>query len=225
MSSETIVLRCSGCGAPLDAEGTSVLCPYCGTHLQIGSGDVHARKGIEAYNQGKSTLAVAELERAIELGVTRYEREVIYTVLGNAYDDIGMFDKAIAAHRQALRVNPRHSKAWIGLGIAYRHSGDLDEAERCYSEAMHIEPNDATLLASLGLLYVYRNDPHRAIATLEKAIKRDPSIANAHASLALAYAMAGRFRDADAALKQAVLCGYKNPRDIQERIAALKVMS
>ncbi len=187
-----------------------------------GSGDVHASRGIEAYRAGRYDEGIDELQQAIEMGVTRYDLEEVYTVLGNNYDALELYDEAINAYEKAIELNPDYYKARVNLGITYRHIGDIDQAEENYKRALSIEPDYAELHASIGALYIFKAEPELAIESLERSIELDSQVAVAHSNLALAYAMVGRFEEAEASLRQATVLGYDNWSVVQERIDSLK---
>ena len=186
------------------------------------NGDAHASQGIAAYEAGRYDEAIEELLQAIERGVTEYELEEIYTILGNTYDNLDLYDEAIDAHEKAIELNPDYYKAWVNLGITYRHIGDLDRAEESYNQALNLEPEYAELHASIGALAIIKGEPEKAIEALEKAIELDSQLAVAHGNLALAYAMVGLIEEAEASLQQAIVLGYDNWAVIQERIDNLK---
>ncbi len=188
-----------------------------------GSGDVHAGRGIEAYQSERYDEAIDELQQAIEVGASQYDLEELYTVLGNSYDALERYGEAIDAHQKAIELNPDYYKAWVNLSITYRHKGDLDQAEEKYRKALSIEPDYAELHASIGALYIFKADPELAIESLERSIDLDSQVAVAHSNLALAYAMDGRFEEAEASLHQATVLGYDNWAEVQERIENLKV--
>ena len=187
-----------------------------------GNGDVHANRGIAAYEAGRYDEAIDELQQAIEAGVTQYDIEEVYTILGNTYDNLDLYDEAIEVHEKALELNPDYYKAWVNLGVTYRHKGDLDRAEESYNKALNLEPDYAELHASIGALDIIKGEPEKAIEGLERAIELDSQLAVAHANLALAYAMVGRFEEAEASLQQAIVLGYDNWAVMQERIDSLK---
>jgi len=190
-----------------------------------GNGDEYASRGIDAYEEGKYDEAIVELQQAIEAGVTRYEIEEIYTILGNTYDNLDLYDEAIDAHEKALEFDPDYFQAWVNLGITNRHKGDLDRAEESYNKALNLEPDYAELHASIGALDIFKGEPEKAIEALERAIELDSQLAVAHGNLALAYAMVGRIEEAEASLQQAIVLGYDNWAVIQERIDSLKAIS
>lgn len=186
------------------------------------SGDIHAIKGMKLYNNGELTEALEELDKAVELGTNEYELKEIYTIMGNCYNDLDRFEKAIEMHEKALELDSQYYTAWVNLGITYRQSGDLAEAEKCYSEAIEINPEYAELRSSLGSLYILKEEPERAVEEFERAVELDPSLAVAYGNGALAYAMVGDFDKAEEFLKQSKVLGYKNASIIQERIDSIK---
>ena len=186
------------------------------------SGDVHVDKGIASFENGDFAGAVAELEAAVAKNLSRYQPPVVYTILGNAFVELGRYDQAISAHKKALELDPAFYVAWVNLGIAYRLKGDLDQAENCYNEALRLQPEYAELHASLGTLYIIRRRPEEAVAALETAVKLNPNLAVAHANMALALALTGRYDLSEQALSRAVRLGYKNADVIQKRIQTLK---
>ncbi|HNT74428.1 MAG TPA: tetratricopeptide repeat protein [Anaerolineae bacterium] len=195
-----------------------------GGNSKTASGDTHAKQALEALDRLDYHLAVRELTQAIEDGVAKYNLAELYTILGKTYKNLGQFDQAIAAHEQAIKIDPKCYRAWNNLGIVHFSRNNYAEAERCYQKALAIEPQYAFAIASLGALYINRNHPEKAIEVSEQAIALVPTMAVAHSNLAQAYAMVGRFEEADRALKQAVLFGYKDWQTIQEKIDSLKQM-
>ena len=189
------------------------------------SGDGSALKGYLALAEGRNEAAVQALETAIQNGLSEQKIEEAYTCLGNAYNELGQFEKSIAAHKKALEQDPKYHKAWVNLGIVYRLTDQFDEAEKCYAKALELQPDYAELHASMGGLYILQGKYDQAVQHLEKAATLDTQLAIARSNLALAYASVGRFPEADAALKRAVVLGYKNGPLIQARIDGLKALA
>jgi tetratricopeptide (TPR) repeat protein len=199
----------------------AVVLAACGSS---GAGDSYVVRGLRAFEEQDYDLAIAQLERAVEVGVSKYSLEEVYSVLGRAYESTNQFNKAIDAHQKALEINPKYYKAWVNLGVAYRLNGNLEEAERSYNQALSIESNYAELHASLGALYIFQNEPEKALSALNRAIELDPQLPVARANIAVAYAMVGQFDLAKRALDEATRLGYQNSAIIQARIEALKAL-
>lgn len=183
-------------------------------------GDDLATEGAGDFNNGRTTQAIEKLTRALQLEFRHHARDKILTILGNAYQVIEQYEKAIETHQEALQVNPQNHQVWVNLGIAHRKHGKIAKAGECYKKAIEIDPDYAEVHASLGALYIFMGEGKQAIDTLNHAKKLDPSVAVTHGNLALA--MVGRFEEAEATLKQAVTLGYRNDKSVRERIGYLR---
>ena len=176
-----------------------------------------------AFDSEDYEKAVQLYQAAIAAGKSKGDELVyLYARLGLSYDSLDRFDEAIAAYQKALEIDPKAHEVWVNLGVAYRLKGNYDQAITSYQKALAINPNYAEAHSSLGTLYILQGKPQEAVGKFETAIKLDPTLAVAHGNLALAYAMVDRFEDADAALRQSIVLGYKNAETIRERIEQLK---
>jgi cytochrome c-type biogenesis protein CcmH/NrfG len=63
--------------------------------------------------------------------------------IGNArhFEDLAERDPAVApsALREAVRLNPRDSAAWMALGLATERDGDMEQAAGCFLEAEKVD--------------------------------------------------------------------------------------
>ena len=60
------------------------------------------------------------------------------------------YDKAIADYSEALKLDPKCTKALFGRGTARYYRGEYDEAIADYSEDLKIDPKDALAYFSRG---------------------------------------------------------------------------
>ncbi len=185
-------------------------------------GDLHARQGLDALDNEDYGTALSELERAVNLGVRKYNLAEIHTIIGVIYRKRLLLSKAIEAHKTALEIEPDFYKAWNNLGAVYREKGQLDEAERCIRKSLSIAPDYVFAQVALGTVYIDKGIADRAIEILEKAIVSEPRISVFHANLAVAYATGGRFDEARVSLNQATALGYKDWRITQRQIDKLE---
>jgi tetratricopeptide (TPR) repeat protein len=63
------------------------------------------------------------------------------------------------ALREALRLNPRASGAWIALGLEAEQAGDLKEAERCLLEAEKIDRQYLPAWTAANFFFRQADDP------------------------------------------------------------------
>ena len=172
------------------------------------TGDDAANRGIQASQVGNYELAVKELNKSLDTGVSKYEAAQLWTLLGNSYDRLGRYNEAIQAHRASLKLDPKSYQTWTNLGVVYRHLQNFEKAEECYQRSLALNPKHAETHSSLGILHLFRKQPKKAEASLRKALALSPRLAAAHANLALALAMQGRHQEAEKHRQEAVGCGY-----------------
>lgn len=70
--------------------------------------------------------------------------------LGNALQDLGQLEAAVASYRRALAIKPDFASAQYNLGISLRGLGQLDAAVACYRKALEIKPDYAEAHNNLG---------------------------------------------------------------------------
>lgn len=185
-------------------------------------GDELVDAGAKLFRQAKYREAVARLEQALGKPLRTYDQATVNTMIGNCYQELEEYDRAIEYHERAIQLDPANHEAYVNKGVVFRLIGEFDAAEECYEKAIELEPDYPEAYASLGALAIFQDDPERAIEVLEKAIQLDPTLAVSHANLAIAYAAVGRFDEADQALKRAILRGYDKSELIQKRIEDLR---
>ncbi|HTY98599.1 MAG TPA: tetratricopeptide repeat protein [Rhodocyclaceae bacterium] len=56
---------------------------------------------------------------------------------------------SIAGYQRAIGLEPRNTRAWLGLGLAYLHGGRKDLARASFDEAIRIDPQQKERLAGL----------------------------------------------------------------------------
>jgi tetratricopeptide (TPR) repeat protein len=57
-----------------------------------------------------------------------------------------LYGDAIEAYRQALRIDPKHAKAWYNLGLAYNLSDNRTAALEAVKELRRLDPEEADKL-------------------------------------------------------------------------------
>lgn len=188
----------------------------------LPQGDKHFISGAKFYDSGDFDSAIPELKLAIEKGLSLYEEDEVFTVIGNAFNELEKYDSSLFYHDRALDINPKNHEAWTNKGITYRLLTEYDLAEECYRNALALKPDYAELHASLGALYIYQEEVDLAIEHLTKAVKLDKMLPVSHSNLSYALALKGKFQEAEKELLIAESLGYKNGDIIRERIKEIK---
>jgi eukaryotic-like serine/threonine-protein kinase len=109
--------------------------------------------------------AAGEIEKeaqALELWEANYPRDAdtISTGLGNAYAEVGQWDKALAKYQEAVRLTPG-VLAYFNLGVAYMNLNRLEEAKSTFDEALAHKLDGGLLRGGIYLLAFLQGDAAR----------------------------------------------------------------
>ena len=116
----------------------------------------------------------------------------------------GLFDEAIQAYREALRIDPANASANYNMGLALYRKGLFDEAIQAYREALRIKPESANTYTNLGLALYHKRLLDEAIQAYREALRIDPRDAPALLNLGIALQDKGLAGDAAAAFEDFV---------------------
>jgi len=114
---------------------------------------------------------------------SREDRSFAYTNRGNAYDDKGEVDRAIADYTKAIALDPNYAIAYTNRGAAYYSKGEVDRAIADFDETIKRNPNYAITYTNRGYAYEKKGDKDQAIADFRKALEINPSTQDAKDSL------------------------------------------
>ena len=132
--------------------------------------------------------------------------------LGDALQDKGLLDDAIAEYRAAIATKkdfPKAYKAHLSLGIALIAKGQRDEAIKAFRASLRINPECAEAHYGLGnAFFPKRLDD--AIVEFREAIHINKDYAEAHCNLGHALKLKGEFRQALEELRRGHDLGSKN---------------
>jgi len=144
--------------------------------------------------------------------VTLWERDVAVTVdnyrgqtnLGLALAQAGSRDRALAAYREALRLNPKSPKTHNYLGLLLADMGDHDRAAGEFEAALTLLPQFAEARNNLGLVRLAQDRLDDAIAEFDRAVQLNPAFGEAHNNLGSASAQQGNLNRAIVEFEAAV---------------------
>lgn len=111
-------------------------------------------------------------------------------------EDEATFDRAEAAYRKAIALDPSLANALTNLGNLRFRRGDAVEAKHLYERALAIDPEQPEAWYNLGFLAFEHGEMMEAAHLFNRAIGSDPSFADAHFNLAMTLEELGRTREA-----------------------------
>jgi eukaryotic-like serine/threonine-protein kinase len=132
------------------------------------------------------------------------ESTVALTLLGMALMRRRDYDGAIAAFREAIRLDSTDAHAHNNLGLALGSKRNLDGAIAEIREAIRLDPDEASFRINLGAVLLHKGDLDGAIAAFRKAIRLDPKDAHARNNLGAALREKGDLDGAIAQLREAI---------------------
>jgi tetratricopeptide (TPR) repeat protein len=134
----------------------------------------------------------------------RPDNVTVWINLGVILHGRGEMDGALAAWREAVRLDPRDPLARYNLGWGLQIRGDLDGAIAAYREVIRLDPKYALAHYNLAGALNDKGDVTGAIATWWEAVRHDPDNARAHTNLAAAYAQQQKYPDAITCARAAI---------------------
>lgn len=127
-----------------------------------------------------------------------------YTNRGNAYDDLGEYNRAIDDYTEALRIEPGYASAYNNRGVSYDNLGDYTRAIENYDQALRYDPGHVNAYYNRGNAYDDLGEYRRAILDYSKALRLDPNYASAHQNRGVSYESLGEYERAAADWEQAI---------------------
>lgn len=108
------------------------------------------------------------------------------------------FDRAEAAYRRAIELDPSFGHAFTNLGNLRYRRGDVEEAEALYRRALAVDPTQPEALYNLGYIASDRGDLSTARELFTAALQSDPAFADAQFNLAMTLEALGEREEARA---------------------------
>ncbi|MCK4762761.1 MAG: tetratricopeptide repeat protein [Candidatus Aminicenantes bacterium] len=123
---------------------------------------------------------------------------------GENYLEKQEYNKAAAAYKQSLELNPRSAATWYELGIALRNNGNFAEAAAALQKAARLKPGAAKNHFELGLVFRREGKYNKSVQAFQKAIELDPGSAKTRYELGAAFGLKKEYDRAIEAFKKSV---------------------
>lgn len=100
---------------------------------------------------------------------------VAYFNRGNAFDDNGDHDGAIADYSQSIKLKADYPLTYLNRGLSYMAKQDYDQALADFMQAEKLSPNFAKAIYNEGRAYEARGDLPTALQRFQKAARLAPN--------------------------------------------------
>jgi tetratricopeptide (TPR) repeat protein len=102
-----------------------------------------------------------------------------YYNVGNAYFDIGQFDKAAKFYSDAMRLDPSLTLARYNLALTLIQAQKYQDGEKLLIDLLAGDPQNTTVLATLGWAYHAEGKDEEALARYDRILEISPENQNA----------------------------------------------
>jgi tetratricopeptide (TPR) repeat protein len=150
---------------------------------------------------GQAGEAIEKLQKAIALNADLPGQ---YTTLAGILAVVGQADRAEAALREALRVDPYDAAAWDLAGRAKAEKGEFSEALYNFEKAIRHRPGFAPYLYDYALTLDRASQIDRAQEQAQAAVRADPDMVEARTLLGNLFARKQQFSEATREYQQAL---------------------
>ncbi len=124
--------------------------------------------------------------------------------LGNALQQAGKLDDAIASWRRALAIRPQLAETQSNLGMGLLEQCNLEEAEVHLRQAILLQPNFPDARFNLGGLLKDRGQLDEAVACYRELLRIKPDYVGGYVNLGVALNTQGKSTEAIACYEQAL---------------------
>lgn len=148
---------------------------------------------------------------------------IAYFMLGAAFERAGRRDRAVAALRKALEIEPDFHAALNYLGYTLAETGEnLDEALSLAQRAVALDPDNGSYVDSLGWAYYQLGRHEQARGYLERATRLEPADATLQEHLGDVYVALGQNDRAREAYRRALELGEENAEQVRRKLDGLE---
>jgi tetratricopeptide (TPR) repeat protein len=127
----------------------------------------------------KSRIADKKVTSFQKAQIGEYQKTAEYWFnLGCFYYESGLYNEAIEACKQAIRIKPDAAEAQGMLGVAYNGLGRYVEAVEAYKQAIRIKPDLALAHYGLGISYIILGRKSDALEEYKILKELDKELAN-----------------------------------------------
>jgi adenylate cyclase len=157
-------------------------------------------------------------------------------LLGNVYLKMRQHEKAIAAGKRAIELEPNGADGYMHLGYTLSFAGRPDEALGYLNKAIRLNPFPPYYIyRDMGKSYLLKGQYEKALPEFKKALQLAPYDPSNYMRLAVIYILLGREKEARASADKALelspnysvsrvakTAPYKNQADLELTLDAMR---
>ncbi len=176
----------------------------------IESYNVNILKGFYKASIGDPDSAV-EIYRKVLPETNQVDALVVYTLMGDAYRDKGMWDKAIESYSRAIALDATFAAAYYGTGVAYLAKRNIGLANEYLSKTLSIEPDNVLALSDMAdILMPNKARLQDALKYAQRAVSRPSPFYLPYLTMGNVLIVTGKEKEAEEYYKKALDRGLQD---------------
>ena len=133
----------------------------------------YARRALAAGQLGSYHAAIDDLNKAIDLD----PRTQYFCWRGWIWSEKAELERAIQDLSEAVRLDPKNTKAYLARGFIWRQKGSIDQALADFTEAIRLSPSDPSIRIYRGMIWVEEENKTKALEDFNAVIQANPGTA------------------------------------------------
>jgi len=134
-------------------------------------GRLYTQRAMAWWSRGNQRRALADFDRAIELG---YTASHAFTSRGMFHAAVGDIDAALTDFGRAIEIDPRDEVPYINRAAIHMSQGKYDQALSDYAVAVRLNPTRAGNYQQRAGAYMLNGKLEAALADYSHALELDP---------------------------------------------------
>jgi tetratricopeptide (TPR) repeat protein len=126
------------------------------------------------WDQKNFAEAAQWLEKAVAPGASKNDLAQWWPILGRCYENVGNYQKALAAYQEALKLKPRHVDRMVDLARIYDRTDLNRSAIDLYEEVLDRARDRPDVIYALANLYFRSGRLDRARDYADRAVRQEP---------------------------------------------------
>jgi len=154
-------------------------------------------EGLKAYDEARYEVAVAMFKALVEHSdIDRQWQPIARGWRGETYRLMKRYEEALHDFNQAIKLDPKYSRAITRRGETYQSMKRYEEALQDFNQAIELDPKDTWAIAHRGQTYQSMERYEEALQDFNQAIELDPKNVRAIAFRGLTYRLMKRDEEA-----------------------------
>ena len=185
--------------------------------LSAAAAEAPRAQGYEAlyrkcYEEAASEQVIISCTAVISRGlVDQNDLATAYKNRGDAYDDVGQYERALEDYDRAVTINPLDAEAFNSRGATYIALERFELAIENFDRALSINPSSAVAHGNRCFTNAVLGKFEQALSDCNEALRIKPKYTGAYASRALAYLKLKRYDDSIADYTAVIKSQPDNP--------------